>query len=106
MSFRSRMRGSLPYVVAALAGFGLAFLIVAFFIFPAGVVPRDVKVPNVTGLTFDDAVQRLAQAGFKGEKGEERIDNASPKLTVLGQTPMPGTKDAIGSTVSLVVSGG
>ena len=73
MSWRSRVRTSLVYVVSIVAGFALAWLIVAFVVFPSGVVPRDVKVPNVTGLMFDEATQRLAQAGFKSEQGEARF---------------------------------
>ncbi|MES2178446.1 MAG: PASTA domain-containing protein [Gemmatimonadota bacterium] len=88
------------------AGFALAYLVVAFFVFPAGVIPRDVKVPNVTGLNYDDAVQRLEQAGFKGEQGEQRYNSSAPKLTVLEQSPPPGSREGIGAPVTLVVSGG
>jgi eukaryotic-like serine/threonine-protein kinase len=106
MTWRTRFRSSLVYLVAILAGFSLAYLIVAFFIFPAGVIPRDVKVPNVTGLGFDEAAQRLAQAGFKAEQGEQRYNNTAPKMTVLEQTPPPGTREGIGGVITLVVSGG
>ena len=106
MTWRTRFRTSLVYVVAIVAGFSLAYLLVAFVIFPAGVIPRDVKVPNVTGLGFDEAAQRLAQAGFKAEQGEQRYNNSAPKMTVLEQSPPPGARDGIGATVTLVVSGG
>ena len=53
MTWRVRFRKSLVYLVAIVAGFSLAYLLVAFVIFPAGVIPRDVKVPNVMGLGFD-----------------------------------------------------
>jgi eukaryotic-like serine/threonine-protein kinase len=106
MNWRTRFRSSLVYLVAIVAGFSLAYLIVAFFIFPAGVIPRDVKVPNVTGLGFDEAAQRLAQAGFKAEQGEQRYNNTAPKMTVLEQTPPPGSREGIGGVITLVVSGG
>lgn len=106
MSWRSRVRTSLLYLVSIVAGFALAWLIVAFIVFPTGVVPRDVKVPNVTGLLFDEAEQRLAQAGFTTERGEQRYNNSAPKMTVLEQTPAPGTREGVGSPVTLVVSGG
>lgn len=106
MRWRSRVRMSLVYLVSIVAGFALAWLIVAFVVFPTGVVPRDVKVPNVTGLMFDEAEQRLAQAGFKAEQGEQRYNNSAPKMTVLEQTPPPGAREGIGSPVTLVVSGG
>jgi serine/threonine-protein kinase len=106
LNWRGRVRTSLVYLVSIAAGFALAYLIVAFVVFPAGVIPRDVKIPNVTGLSFDEAVQRLAQAGFKGDQGEQRFNNSAPKMTVLEQSPPPGAREGIGNTVTLVISGG
>lgn len=106
MSLRVRLRKSLPYSIAIIGGFLLAYLIVAFFVFPSGVIPRDIRVPNVTGLPFDDAVRRLAERGLRGVRGEERFHGASPKGTVLEQMPSAGSRDVEGASVSLVVSAG
>ena len=106
MNWRGRVRTSLVYLVSIVAGFTLAYLIVAFAVFPSGVIPRDVKVPNVTGLMYDEAVQRLEQAGFKGEQGEQRYNNSAPKMTVLDQSPPPGAREGLGSPITLTVSGG
>jgi serine/threonine-protein kinase len=106
MTWRAKVRTSMLYLVAIAAGFAVSYLIVAFVVFPAGVIPRDVKVPNVTGLNFDEAVQRLAQAGFTGEQGEQRYNNSAPKMTVLEQSPPPGAREGVGSPVTLIVSGG
>jgi beta-lactam-binding protein with PASTA domain len=106
MSWRSRVRTSMVYLVSILAGFAIAWMIVAFVVFPTGVVPRDVTVPNVNGLTYEEAAQRLAQSGFKTEQGEQRYDNSAPKLTVIEQSPEPGAHEGIGSTITLVVSAG
>jgi serine/threonine-protein kinase len=96
----------LPYVVALGGGFLLAFLVVAFFVFPAGVIPRDVRVPNVIGLSYPDAIRQLEASGFSGERGEQRFHNAAPKGTVLDQKPGPGSPEVPGVRVSLVVSSG
>jgi eukaryotic-like serine/threonine-protein kinase len=104
VSLRSRIRRSLAYAIAIIGGFLLAYLIVAFVIFPSGVIPRDIPVPNVTGLAFDDAVRRLAERGLRGVKGEERFHAASPKGTVLEQNPTTGSRDVEGATVTLAVS--
>jgi eukaryotic-like serine/threonine-protein kinase len=106
MNWRAKFRTSLIYLVSIVAGFTLAYLLVAFVVFPAGVIPRDLKVPNVTGLDFDEAAQRLAQAGFKAEQGEQRYNNTAPKMTVLEQSPPPGAREGVGEKVTLVVSGG
>ena len=106
MSVRTRLRSSLPYAVAIISGFLITYLIVAFVIFPSGVIPGNAKIPNVTGLTFDDASKRLAEVGFKAERGESRFHAASPKETVLEQTPPAGMRDAEGTTVTLATSAG
>ena len=106
MNWRGRIRTSLVYLVSIAAGFALSYLVVAFVVFPSGVIPKDVKVPNVTGLMYDEAIQRLSQAGFKGEQGEQRFNNSAPKMTVLEQSPLPGAREGIGNPVTLVISGG
>lgn len=106
MSWRGGIRRLLPYVVAVVGGFVLAYLVVAFVVFPAGVIPNDVKVPNVIGLDYTDAKNRLEQAGFKAEPGETRFHASAPKMTVLEQSPAAGSSDLVGATVKLVVSGG
>jgi eukaryotic-like serine/threonine-protein kinase len=104
VSLRSGVRRTIPYAIAIIGGFLVAYLIVAFVIFPSGVIPRDIKVPNVTGLSFDDAVRRLAAQGLRGVKGEERFHAASPKGTVLEQSPAAGAHDVEGASVTLAVS--
>lgn len=106
MNWRGRVRTSLVYLVSIAAGFALAYLVVAFVVFPSGVIPKDVKVPNVTGLMYDEAILRLTQAGFNGEQGEQRFNNSAPRMTVLEQSPPPGAREGIGNPVTLVVSGG
>jgi len=104
MSVRTSLRGSLPYAVTIIGGFLIAYLIVAFFVFTSGVVPGNAKVPNVTGLQFDDAAKRLAQVGFKAARGDQEYREATPVGTVLVQDPRPGTKEPEGSSVTLTVS--
>jgi eukaryotic-like serine/threonine-protein kinase len=96
----------LPYVVAASGGFVLAYAIVFFFIFPARLTPQEVTVPNVLGLTFDDARQRLGAAGFTAQQGDARFNVGSPRMTVLSQTPAGGASAPHGTKVVLDVSAG
>jgi len=104
VSVRTSLRGSLPYAVTIIGGFLIAYLFVAFVVFPSGVVPGNAKVPNVTGLLFDDANKRLAQVGFKAERGDQQYREATPEGTVLVQDPQPGTREPEGSTVTLTLS--
>lgn len=106
MSWRGAVRRFLPYVIAIAGGFLLAYLVVAFVVFPAGVIPTDLKIPNVVGLSYDDAALRLQQAGFVAQRGEVRYHASAPKETVLEQSPPAGSKDVSGATVTLAVSNG
>lgn len=106
MSWRGRMRRFIPFALALGGGFVLAYLIVAFFVFPAGVIPQDVRVPNVIGLTYADAARQLQQVGFNVQRGEQRFHNAAPRGTVVEQTPPPGATEAAGQLITLVVSAG
>jgi beta-lactam-binding protein with PASTA domain len=104
MTARSALRRSLPYAVAIVGGFLVAYLVVAFAVFPSGFVPGNAKVPNVTGLQYEDASRRLAADGFKASRGDERYREATPMGTVLSQDPPAGTKEPEGSSVTLTVS--
>lgn len=104
MSLRTGFRRSLPYAVVIVGGFLVAYLIVAFVVFPSGVVTGNAKVPNVTGLQFQDAARRLEAVGFKATRGDQQFRDATPIGTVLSQDPPPGMKEPEGSTVTLTVS--
>lgn len=106
MIWRGWARRLIPYVIAAIAGFLIAYLIVAFMIFPAGLVPNDELVPNVVGMTYEDAAARLDRAGFAPERGDSRFHTTVPQGSVLSQNPPSGGRELRGSTILLEVSGG
>ena len=106
MNWRAQSRRLLPYFVVALAGFLTAYLIAAFVIFPAEIVPSDGPVPTVVGLDFDDASRKLTAAGFEAATGETRFSADVPKATVLSQSPPAGSREPRGATITLDVSAG
>ena len=103
---REQIRAVLPYVALALAGFALAWLLVAFVIFPDEGLPETTAVPAVLGLRYDDAKLRLEAAGLEAALGESRLSGSAPQSTVLAQSPAPGAQIALGATVTLDVSAG
>ena len=107
MNWRGTMRRTFAYLVVAVAGFMLAYLVAAFVVFPSGgVIPEDATVPAVTGLPVESAETELRRAGFQPEQGETRFHPSAPKGTVLEQSPPAGAKELMGSKVTLAVSGG
>jgi beta-lactam-binding protein with PASTA domain len=106
VNLRALARRVLPYVVAATSGFLVAYAVVDFFVFPARLTPEDIRVPNVLGLSFDEARQRLSAAGFTAEQGESRFNVGSPASTVLSQTPAAAATAPHGSKIVLDISAG
>lgn len=106
MTWRTRVRRLLPYVITAAGGFLLAYLIVFFFVFPADLVPDDAPLPAVTGLYYEDAVRRLRQDGFEARRGEQRYHATAPDGVVLEQDPPAQSRQPRGTTVTLATSRG
>jgi serine/threonine-protein kinase len=106
VSWRGLARRFLPFLIAAAAGFLIAYLVVALVIFPAGIVPDDAPVPNVVGLSYDEAETKLKSAGFKAERGATRFHATSPRGTVLTQQPPAGSRELLGTAIQLELSGG
>ncbi|WP_188188873.1 Stk1 family PASTA domain-containing Ser/Thr kinase [Nonomuraea sp. SYSU D8015] len=63
------------------------------------------EVPNVTGLTEEDATKALREAGFKTRVVPQASDEA-PQGTVITQNPGAGEKLRPNTTVTIVVSTG
>jgi beta-lactam-binding protein with PASTA domain len=63
------------------------------------------EVPDVRGLTVDEAAARLAEAGL-GLEAVDKVSSAEPPGTVLKQDPPPGSRVPAGSVVSVVLSAG
>jgi beta-lactam-binding protein with PASTA domain len=106
VSARGVVRRLLPYVGAGAGAFAVAYLVVLIFVFPIRGQPEEAKVPNVLGLSFDEAERRLATAGFRAQQGESRYNVGSPRSTVLSQTPAPAASIAKGTRILLDISAG
>ncbi|HZE09076.1 MAG TPA: PASTA domain-containing protein [Gemmatimonadaceae bacterium] len=106
MVWRTYPRRAFPYLIAAVGGFLLAYLVVFFFFFPAEVIPDDGILPNVVGATFEDASARLQKAGFPSQQGESRYTKNSPPNIVLQEDPPAGSRQKRGTTVVLALSAG
>jgi beta-lactam-binding protein with PASTA domain len=106
VNWRGGARRAMPFVVAAASGFLLAYLLIAFFVFPATLVSSDRKIPNVVGLTLEDATEKLKQSGFEGARGERRYNDNAPANTVLEQSPPANAMEPEGTRVVLDLSQG
>lgn len=87
------------FVVLVLA---LIITVVVFF----NSSPQDVTVPNVSGLSFDDAVTALVQKGFVIGSTQNVIDDTVAPGKVIKTDPDSGTSAKKGSTVNIYLSSG
>mgnify|MGYP000843900035 CR=1 FL=1 len=71
----------------------------------SGKAVEKVAVPNVAGLSLDDAKKKLANAGLKAGDVKSRASDQA-KNVVLETDPLNGVRVDPGSTVNLVVSSG
>ena len=106
MRWRARSRRALPYLIAATGGFLIAYMVVAFVIFPAEIIPDDAVVPNVVGDSYDEAVRTLGRAGFTAQRGESRFSPTAAARQVLQQEPPGGSREKRGTVITLHVSSG
>ncbi len=65
-----------------------------------------VKVPNIKGLSEDEAKSRLEAAGLKAGPTEKKSSTTVPKDSVVGSDPTPGTTVAKDTEVTLFISDG
>jgi serine/threonine-protein kinase len=106
VSWRGASRRALPYLIAATSGFIIAYMVVAFLVFPAEIIPDDAIVPNVVNTSYDEAARVVARAGFRAERGEQRLHATAPARTVLQQDPPGGSREKTGTVVRLHISSG
>jgi serine/threonine-protein kinase len=69
-------------------------------------VPAKVKVPDVVGLSVDDARAALEAAGFVVEIEERHVSDPHNDGLVLAQDPGAGTKALQGTAVTITVGTG
>lgn len=65
-----------------------------------------IEVPDVVGMSLDDATRALDSLGLEGRKGDVRTDREHPEGTVVVQNPLAGHAVKKGRRVYLTVSGG
>lgn len=103
-----RLRWTLAALVAAVA-FGLGYLAAATLLFPGEGEAADVRlaeVPDLQGLSSEEATERLQRAGLEA-RVEGRIHH--PELeagTVVAHSPLAGQLARAGAPVALTLSAG
>jgi len=94
-------------ILISLALFLLLFVVCNDFLLPWYVEHgTTIEVPDLVGLTFDQAVSSLDSVGLEARKGDVRPDKQHPEGTVIVQNPVFGHEVKKGRRVYLTLSGG
>ena len=106
MNPRTLARRAFPYLIVAVGGFLIAYVVLFVFAFPSEVLPDNGHVPRVVGMTYDAAAAALDKAGFHAIRGQTRFHKTIPRDVVLEQDPPAGSIQKRGADVTLAMSGG
>ncbi len=97
---------SKPFLYAAGVIIGsfvlINYVVMPFYVYHGGTL----TVPDVTGLQFDEAQQKLYGMGLVGIQGEKILDNDHKAGEVLTQNPRPSSIVKYGRHIYLTTCGG
>lgn len=93
-----------PWILGGIAAFIIVAGMLFVFVFPGLFGPKDVIVPDVTGLEIEEAIAELEEAGL--EIGEQFLlnDDEIPENHVIQTDPKAGKTVKEGAEVNLYVS--
>jgi PASTA domain-containing protein len=72
---------------------------------PTSVAPTEVAIPDVRGLSYEDAVAKLASVGLQAKRRDE-VSGEQPAGKVVGTDPTAGNTVKTGITITVIVSKG
>lgn len=105
-SAKKKKRKKWPFIIGGLSALLLLLLLLAITVFPKIFGPDDVKIPEVKGLEYEEAVDVLEDAGLKIGKTYKVTSDEIPKNHVVQTDPKEGRLVKEGSEVDIYVSTG
>lgn len=93
-------------ILAALALAVIVFGVFAFSKFQEIFDVNEVNVPGVVGLSTEEAIRTLKEAGLNSDVSEQRVHNEIEAGYIISQSHEEGDKVKEGFTIKLVVSSG
>ena len=97
--------GALRLIATTLLVFGLVGA-ASYFTLKYYISGHETKVPNVCGVTLDEALEKLKPSGLLLELDRREYSEAVPRGNVIAQFPSPGVKVKTRTPVRVVLSDG
>lgn len=98
--------GKKKIVIAAIAGVIAVIAVVIGILYAFGVIGGGIEVPNLVGMTTEEAEAELNELGLKMEVGEEVPSDEIEEGLIASQTPDEGETVEEGDTVTVMLSSG
>lgn len=104
VTYEKGEKSKLP-IILAIVLLGTLIVLAGVWLLISSKDVKEIKVPNVVGLTTDEAIEELEKAGFKyTTEAEENAD--VEEGTVIRTNPKAGSTKTKGSTITIVESSG
>lgn len=101
---RSKQDNSKKFIVIGVAALLIILGVVSIFVFGGG--KGKVTVPDVRGMTYEEAEEALEEKGLKIEKGNEVFSDEYEEGEIVSQSPKPDSDVKKGKTVRVNISKG
>lgn len=99
-------RWAVRVLAVVLGAFLVGYLLTAVLFFPNTGADRVATVPDIRGLSADDAQRELRRGGLDLEVGDSLPSTDVPAGRVVAQSPLPGGEVAPDSPVRVILSSG
>ena len=103
---KKKGNGKKKIVIAAIAGVIAVIAVVIGILYAVGVIGGGIEVPNLVGMTTEEAEAELNELGLKMEVGEEVPSDEIEEGLIASQTPDEGETVEEGDTVTVMLSSG
>ncbi len=103
---KKKGNGKKKIVIAAIAGVIAVIAVVIGILYAFGVIGGGIEVPNLVGMTTEEAEAELNELGLKMEVGEEVPSDEIEEGLIASQTPDEGETVEEGDTVTVMLSSG
>ena len=103
---KKKGNGKKKIVIAAIAGVIAVIAVVIGILYAFGVIGGGIEVPNLVGMTTEEAEAELNELGLKMDVGEEVPSDEIEEGLIASQTPDEGETVEEGDTVTVMLSSG
>ena len=99
-------RNKLPLILVSIFSILIILGILTFTVLPTLLSPKDIEVPDVSGMELDEAIVTLTEAGFMIGDTKEVTDEEIQKDLVIRTDPKAGRSVKEGTKINIIESSG